>query len=310
MVTGAGGFVGANLVRKLHADGVNVHAVVRLGGQRWRLQNLTGITLHAVDISDRTSVQELVAEVKPRTVFHLSHYGGNRGEDDDEQIRRVIIDGTANLYGACQQLVDAPMIVHTGSSSEYGVKTEPMTEDMVLQPNTTYGCAKAWATLFGQHLARERGMPLVTLRLFSVYGPYESVYRLVPAVTLACLRHSKPQLSSPAAQRDFVHVDDVIHALVSAAERANELKGEIINVGTGVQSTVQQAVELIVKNSGSDVTLEWGSAAGRSFDRPNPWVADITKAQARLDWKATRSLADGIKSTVQWFYENQALYPA
>lgn len=309
LVTGAGGFIGANLVRRLLNDGYEVHGIVKPKEDLWRLTDLNSQQWHQheVDITNREEVFKLLEAVKPAYVFHLTHYGGNRGQTDHNQVRQVVIEGTVNLYEACLEAGSCQAIVNAGSSSEYGAKTELMCEDMVLEPNTPYGLAKAWATLYGQHLAREQSVPIVTLRFFSVYGPYEASIRLMPAVILSCLKQVAPQLSNPQTARDFVHVDDVVEAMLLVAGKINEVKGQIFNIGSGKQNTIKDAVEIILRLTKANVELNWGGIESRSFDS-NCWVADTHKAMQQLGWQPKFDLEQGLTKTVQWFYEHQSLY--
>lgn len=302
LLTGAGGFIGANLARALLARGDEVHACVRSPRDAWRLAGLDRrLTLHTTDFTDAASIRSVVAAVRPELVYHLAHYGGNRGQEDASLIRRTIIDGTAHLYDACAEY--DPFIVHAGSSSEYGTKTEPMREDMLPEPTTEYGLAKLWATLHGERLRREMGAKITTLRLFSVYGPYEARTRLIPATTLAFLSGTVPPLSNKDTARDFVYVGDVCDAFLLAPSRPCG----VYNIGTGIESTLERAVELIRTEAGSSLPLAWGTMDGRVFDTAH-WVADTTKTSRELGWTPSISLADGIRSTVAWFTEHRSLY--
>ena len=175
---------------------------------------------------------------------------------------------------------------------------------MVAEPNTAYGCAKLWATVYGEHLRREEGVPITTLRLFSVYGPFEAKSRLVPAVTLSLLADNLPTLSSPKTARDFVYVGDVVAAIMLASD-VN--KPGVYNIGGGTNVTLQEIVDCIAAEVGSSLELVWGSDASRSFDTAR-WVADTTKTEEVLGWKSTTPLVDGIVKTVQWLKEHDGLY--
>jgi dolichol-phosphate mannosyltransferase len=305
LVTGASGFVGANLVRALIDRGDEVHAVVHSANTSWRLADiLKRLSMHEVEMTNHDAITDVVARVMPEEVYHLAHYGGNRGESDGQRIRQVIIEGTAALYEACARLPNVPVIIHTGSSSEYGAKREAMREDMVPEPNIEYGIAKLWATLYGEYLRREKGMPITTLRLFSPYGPYESAVRLFPAVTIAFLKGAVPMLSHPETVRDFVYVDDVVEALLLATHKPYG----IYNVGTGVETTLRQAVEEIKREVGVSVPLVWGGDEGRGAIDLKKWCADTTLAKRELGWEAKTSLTEGIKKTVEWFRQNDSLY--
>lgn len=306
LVTGAGGFVGANLVRALVEKGYDVHACVRPEGDRWRLIDIVhAITVSPLEMTDTEAIKKTVHMVQPEYVFHLAHYGGNRGQNESATIRRVIVDGTAALYEACGDVPGLTAIVATGSSSEYGAKNEPMREDMRLEPNTEYGLAKAWATLYGQHMAREQGLPVTTLRFFSIYGPYEAQTRLIPAVILALLKGEQPQLSNGDAVRDFVFVTDAVDALLAAVLKSHP--GEIFNIGTGVQTTLKDTVEYIAEIIGVPTPLSWGSMEQQSFDTAT-WRANMAHTEAILGWKAETNLHDGLRETIEWFKKHQGLY--
>lgn len=304
LVTGAAGFVGTNLVRTLLAAGDEVHVLLRAGGRRDRLTDIVDrLVIHEADIADRVAVGKAVAVADPARVFHLAQYGGNRGEADPAEVRRVVIDGTSALYEACAKLGALEAIVHAGSSSEYGTKTEPMQETTLPEPNSFYGLAKLWATLYGEHLRREQHLPITTLRLFSVYGPYEAKARLVPAVILALMDGKTPTLANPKTGRDFVHVDDVVRAFMMAVGKP---KG-IYNIGTGVQTTLKDAVDAIQQALGSTTELTWGVDQGRAFDTVR-WVGDPSRAKNVLGWEPTLALSEGIGQTVDWFRTHRALY--
>jgi len=306
LVTGASGFVGANLVHKLVERGDLVHVVVRPTSNLWRLESvLQDINVHKSDIADANTVKEIVSSVKPERVFHLVHYGGNGDQKDEAEVRRVVRDGSVALYDACMDVGTVGVLVNVGSSSEYGLKNEPMREDMSTEPITPYGKEKLWVTKHGQKLSEANKLNVVTARLFSVYGNYELRKRFMTEVTLACLRGEDPVLTDPKTARDFIFIEDVVDALALLGESGEP--GEIYNVGTGVESTLGDATDLIVKYTGFKKDLKWGTMEGRSFDTTS-WQADMSHTNDSLGWKAEHSLEEGIKKTVEWFKENMHLY--
>lgn len=307
LVTGATGFIGANLVRALIARGDEVHVIARKESSgMWRLADISlKIIIHDVDLSSAIAAKSLVDQVQPEQVFHLAHYGGNRGQNDESLVRKVIIEGGASLFEACALNTCVKSIINAGSSSEYGSKNDKMSEDMMLEPNTGYGVAKAWVTLYGQHLAREKKVPITTLRLFSVYGPYESSTRLVPATTLAFLNDSALKLSNPETTRDFIHVDDVVSAMLLASEK--QMVGEVFNIGSGVETTLKEMVSALQEQIESTKKLEWGNLEGRSSDGIR-WQASLEHTKNVLGWQPSISLADGVLKTVEWIRSNKHLY--
>lgn len=305
-ITGANGFIGSNLTRAL-VDGNNeIHVLVKSNNNIWRLKDLKDkIIFHEFDICNYAKLAFTIKEIKPTNVFNLIHYGGNAGQNDENKIRQVIIEGTASLFNACHGIDSIKSIVNTGSSSEYGKKNIPMSEDLLPEPNTEYSVAKVWATLYGQHCFREKKIPIVTARLFSVYGPFEHRNRFVTEVILACLKGEKPKLASPDTVRDFIYVDDVVNALITISESGR--LGDVYNVGTGKESTLQKVAELVAKNSNYSHIFEWGNYTARSFDT-NKWQANILYTEEKIGWKYQIDIEDGIKKTVDWFRKNINLY--
>jgi nucleoside-diphosphate-sugar epimerase len=124
LVTGAGGFIGANLVRYLLAKGHEPLATVRPDGRSWRLDDIAGeICRPEVDLRDVEAVQRLVGELRPDVIFHLAAHGAYSWQDDLQTMLDVNVRCTAALLAGARS-VDAA-VVHAGSSSEYGYKDHP-----------------------------------------------------------------------------------------------------------------------------------------------------------------------------------------
>jgi len=303
-ITGAGGFIGANLARRLLAEGDEVHVFVRPAKTNWRLIGLEDkITVHEGDMRSYESVQAALQVAKPERVFHLAGYGASGTEKDSDQIREVNITGTHHLYRVCSEIGGVEVIIHAGSAAEYGKKQESLREDMLPEPSTEYGLAKLWATQYGEILRREKNVPITTLRLFNTYGPYDVGVRLSAAVTLALLRGDVPQLSNPEVVRDFVYIDDVVGAFL----KATDAPFGVYNVGTGIQTSLREVVALIQKEVGSNKELVWGGDPGRGTDS-SFFMADTTKAEHGLGWKATTPLTDGMQKSVAWLSDHQESY--
>lgn len=306
-VTGAGGFIGANLVHSFLKHGDEVHILKRPQSVQWRLRDVRSkLKSHNVEISDQSSILKLIKKIRPEQVFHLAQYGGNPNETNSAMIKEVVIEGSSAIFEACAQTDSVKVIINAGSASEYGSKPTIMREDMLLEPNTAYGCAKAWATLYGQHLARENNVPITTLRLFSPFGPLDNVWRFIPTTIISCLRGEKLKVSEPLNVRDFIFVEDVVRAFLIASDKKHI--GEIINIGFGRQMTLKSIIAIISDYIGTKPEIETG-VPGRIFDRQNnAWQADISKAKNFLDWQPKFSQEEGVYKTIKWFYKNKNLY--
>jgi nucleoside-diphosphate-sugar epimerase len=276
LVTGAGGFVGANLVRRLLAEEGDVVALVRPGGDAWRIEEL-----------DLEVIEADVREAVPGgfdIVFHLAAHGAYSWQEDQDTIRETNVRGTENALRAGTRVVVA------GSSSEYGLKPKAPSEDDPLEPNSPYAAAKAEATA----LAVAQGA--VVLRLYSAYGPWEEPKRLIPTLLARGLAGELPPLVSPRVARDFVHVDDVCEAFVRAAGAP---PGRVYNVGSGRQTTVAEVVRVARRLLAIDAEPEWGSMPDRRWDTET-WVANPQRIRDELGWEARIGLEQGLERTLQW----------
>lgn len=306
ILTGATGFVGANLARRLLADGHEVHLLLRHGYAPWRLAAIRAdVHLHEVDLSDAVAVAQVVGAILPEWVFHLAVHGAYSTQTDLGQMVQTNIIGTINLVEACLK-AGFEAFVNTGSSSEYGFKDHAPSETDRLDPNSYYAVTKASATLFCRHIAQGRGVHLPTLRLYSVYGPWEEPTRLLPTLVLRGLRGELPPLVGPDIARDFIYVADVIEAYLLAAMRPDQESGAVYNVGTGVQTSLREVVEMARRVMDIEAEPEWGSMPNRQWDT-SVWVSDNRKLRQELGWQPRVPFEQGLSLMVDWFRDNPAL---
>jgi nucleoside-diphosphate-sugar epimerase len=304
LLTGATGFIGANLARHLLQNGHEIHALIRPRSNRWRIEDIqTDLHLYEVDLEDKERLTKSVLNVQPDWVFHLAAYGASAAQTDISQMVATNIVGTINLVEACLQS-GFEVFVNTGSSSEYGFKTEAPNETTWLEPNSHYAVAKATATMFCRHTAQSRDVRLFTLRLYSVYGPYESATRLIPTLVRKGLKGELPCLASPESAHDFVYIEDVIDAYINCAAQPCQESGAIYNVGTGVQTSLREVVDTARRLLGITAEPIWESMPNRLWDS-DAWVADIRKIEQSLSWQPAYSFERGFESTVNWFRANR-----
>lgn len=307
LVTGGAGFIGANLVRRLVCEGHETHLLHRPGGTRWRLDGVPGVLhVHEAQLADPAAVERVIAVVRPEWVFHLAAYGGSVDQADVREMMQTNLLGTVNLVEACLR-TGVEALVNTGSSSEYGFKNHAPAESERLEPNSHYAVTKAAATLFCRYTAQSRGVHLPTLRLYSVYGPWEAPGRLFPTLIRCGLRGTLPPLARPETARDFVYVDDVTDAYLHAASRGGQRPGAIYNIGTGVATTLRDVVTLARRTLGVATEPAWCTLADRPWDTP-VWVAAPASAQAQLGWRPHWTLDAGFRQMVEWFRTHPAVW--
>lgn len=298
LITGAGGFIGSNLTRRIAAERSDVHVIVRNESNLRRIKDiLPHITVHRADLTDRDDVFLKIGKIQPKTIFHTAAYGVHSFQEETEKIEAMNLHGTINLLDACLKS-GFSIFINSGSSSEYGTKDEPMKETDILTPDSDYAVFKAAATHHCQHLARSKKIPVITLRPFSVYGQFEESTKLIPTLISSLLNNTCPPLVSPDTARDYIFIDDVVDAYLIASQKP-ELSGEIFNIGSGRQTTLKEIVDLSIRLTGAAIEPRWGTMNQRSWDR-NTWQADISKAKSILNWSPKTDLKEGLTKTMNW----------
>ena len=292
LVTGAAGFVGARLCDRLTRDAVEVHGVsrqVRAGG---------GVHWWQADLSDATETQRVIAEVQPEVVFHLAGL-----PSASRELGLVLPTLEQNLVAAVNVMVGTAetgtgQVILAGSFEETGM----LGGDGV--PSSPYAVSKQAASAYAQMLHALHGLPVVTARIFMVYGPGQAdPGKLVPYVTTSLLRGESPQLGSGERLVDWIYVDDVAEALVTIAGTPG-LSGETIDVGSGQLVTIRSLVEQIVAILNPVTAPTFGALPDRKHETVSS--ANVARTLELTGWQAQTQLEAGLQATVQWHRDRLA----
>lgn len=307
LITGAAGFVGANITRNLIKKGEHVSIIVRDKKLNSRLADISSkIDIHKSDILN-PSLETIIDKIRPDYIFHMAAYGVMPDEADIKRMTDVNIRGTINLINAVKKN-KFKLLINIGSAVEYGVKDHKISENDLLEPINDYGVTKAAATLYCQKEGIKNNLPVITLRLFTPFGYFEDKNRLIPSVILSAINNDPIRVSVPTSVRDFVFIEDIIEALGSVMKR-KMIPGEIINIGSGKQHSVEDIVKKVIHLSHSKSQVEWGAVKKQTrFVEPKRLEADISKAYKVLNWKPKYSLEKSLEETIKWFKKNQKLY--
>jgi UDP-glucose 4-epimerase len=286
LVTGGAGFIGSHLVDALVARGDEVVVIDDLSTGRREFVNPAAL-FRAHDIREPF-------ETDADVVFHLAAQA-----DVGTSMERPSFDAAVNVVGTVNALeaaraTDASLVFASTGGAIYGSVDEPASEGSPLLPVSAYGLAKRSAEVYLDGWNRIFSTRHVALRFANVYGPHQSAALEggVIAIFLERLAAGEPTtiFGDGTITRDFVHVDDVVRALLLAAEH----DGGVFNVGTGVGTTIAEVHRLCERAVGVDAPPTYGPPRAGDARRS---VLDATHATAELGFTASVPLAEGIAAT-------------
>ncbi len=300
LVTGAEGFIGSHLVKRLLQEGAAVHALVKKGSSLWRLQEcLSRLTLLEADIADPASLQSSIPPLKPQFVFHLAALVDvSRSWELIAPLVQANLMGTINLLSAVRgEWLEA--FIQTGSSEEYGDAPSPIAESQRESPISPYSFSKAAATHFCQMAARTFDLPVTVARLFPVYGPFQEGAMFIPSAIRELVTNREFSMSPGEQEREFTYVDDVVEAYLRLAHCPGA-RGEVINVGSGIPHKVKEVIDLIHACIDGDTRVEVGALPYRRGEGMQCYC-DNRKLKQLTGWEPLVSLPEGLRRTVDWY---------
>ena len=293
IVTGGAGFIGSNLVDALVARGDEAHALDDLSkGVR---ENVAApARLHVADIRDP---DEVFDAVRPDVVFHLAAQADVRVSVDRPQLDAEInVVGTVRVLEAARRH-GATVVFASSGGAAYGECTSPAPESAPLEPLAPYGTSKVCGEAYLSTWNRLYGTRHVSLRLGNVYGPRQMPHGEagVVAIFMGLLRDGgTPTIFGDGMQtRDYVYVGDVVEAMLLARDAG----GGVLNVGTGVETSVVDLYRAIRTAAGVDADADFAPARLGELQRS---VLDPSLAATALGWSPRHSLADGLAATWTW----------
>jgi len=275
LITGANGFIGSRLTEFLKKKGDKVTKLDR------------------ILLTQPRKLYEKIKRVDPDIIYHLAAYGNHYDQKDTQEIFDVNVVDTFNLLQAAAK-AGVKCFVNTGSSSEYGKKNIPMSEDLIPETDTMYGATKVATTYLSKAFASESGLPVVTVRPFSVYGPGEAEHRFIPTVIRCCLLGEALKLAPGV--HDWIYIDDFINGMITVSKNIKKLSGQVVNIGSGKQYSNKEVVGEIERICGITVAKDEVDNI-RIFDTITSWVADNKKLRS-FGWKPKIDLRSGLKKVI------------
>ena len=294
VVTGGAGFIGSHVVEALLARGDEVHVLDNLATGR-REHVPADATLHEADV--RTDSAAVFAEVRPETCFHLAAQADVR-----VSVARPDFDADVNVLGTIHVLEAArahgtKIVFSSTGGAIYGEVETPATETFPLLPLAPYGTAKLAAEEYLGMYNRLYGAAHSVVRYANVYGPRQEA-NLEGGVVSVFMRElgagGTPTIFGDGRQtRDFVYVKDVAAATLAA----HDADGGVFNVGTGIETSVNELYGAVSRIAGVDRAAEHAPARTGEIQRS---VLDAGLAERELGWRPGHTLDQGLAETWAW----------
>lgn len=300
LLTGASGFVGRRLVRRLLADGHwRLTALARQPAPNKAMPGVERLTTAGTGMAELAAA---LAGARFDLVIHMAAAGVAPGERDPAVLFQANTAYPVNLLHALAPTPPRAFIM-LGSCSEYA-PSDPVEggipEDAPIETQRLYGATKAAGTIAASAAAAALGIPFACLRAFNVYGPGEAAHRLLPNLLKGFAAGGKVPLSIGTQIRDFIHVDDVADALATVAHAMTErpqISG-IHNLCTGQGTSVADFARMAAKAAGANPDrLDFGAMPLRPDDMM--WqVGDNSRLRTLFGWTPRLMLEDGLRQAI------------
>ena len=314
LVTGAGGFIGSQLVEALLSEGARVRAFVHYNSRAdpGLLRLLPAELSERLEVisGDLRDMQTIYAAVRDcELVYHLGALISiPYSYRHPAEVAAVNFMGTLNLLMACRELGTA-RLVHTSTSEVYGsARRVPIDEEHPLQGQSPYSASKIGADKLAESFYCSYNLPVVTVRPFNTFGPRQSARAVIPTIITQALSGKTIHLGNLATTRDFTYVQDTVRGFLLAGSVAG-VEGGVFNLGTGSEIRIGDLAGRVALKVGHQVEI----VVEPQRLRPEKsevlrLISDNGLARDKLGWEPQVSLDEGLDKTIAWMRLHMDLY--
>lgn len=302
LVTGGAGFIGANLAKRLLKEGAIVTILDDFSvGSKWNLKEIVNdVTIVKGDVRDSAMLKKVT--MGKDFVFHLAANASVPISSENPKYDfEVNAAGTLNVLEALRDLGSSVPLVFTSSAAVYGEhKSVPPSEECPPRPLSPYGASKLAAEVLCQAFYRTYGLPTICIRFCNVYGPLQRKYVMFDIMEKLQGQEDKLEILGTGAQvRDFIYISDAIDACLMLAETPAAF-GELYNVGTGVGTTIQELVGVILDVLGLQNRTKVLYTNESWIGDVERLLADVTRIRG-LGFRPKIDLRTGLTRFIDWY---------
>ncbi|SHG35092.1 Nucleoside-diphosphate-sugar epimerase [Flavobacterium fluvii] len=308
LITGAAGYIGSHVAERLQLQGYNVVGLdnfsdyydVSLKEMNANVLNLKGIKIEKIDLRFAEQLNFLSTDFD--YIFHFAAQPGISGSSSFEDYLGNNVISTKNLLDFALKNQKLKLFVNIGTSSIYGIHAT-FDESFVPEPVSFYGVTKLTAEQLILASSRVEKIKACSLRLFSVYGPRERPEKLYAKLIANAFNDIAFPLykGSKKHLRSFTYVQDIVDGIVSVIGKEDLVNNEIINLGTEVENTTQQGIEIVEQILNKKIIIDVVNARAGDQIRTK---AVIDKARKLLNYNPQTSLRQGLEEQVKWYQDH------
>lgn len=313
LVTGAAGFVGSHLVEQLVKGGYDVKVLVHYDSSNswgWidKSEFKNNIEVAVGDIRDFDSVYSAMKDVN--TIFHLAALIGiPYSYLSPLAYIKTNIEGTYNVLHSAK-LLKTKNILITSTSETYGsAQYIPIDEKHPLVGQSPYAATKIGADQLAISYFKSFSLPIKIVRPFNIYGPRQSARAIIPTIIIQLLNDMKNlKLGNLNSIRDFTYVLDTVNAFIEISKQ-DSLNGEVINVGSGLEISINELCQLIFKLLDKKIDISLDDQRLRpSKSEVDRLLCDNKKIKKMTKWELKFNIEKGLRETINWFKLNKNFY--
>ena len=299
VITGAGGFIGRNLIKRLLQEDIQVYGIDREAAQG-RILPDAGVTPLCVDIGDKRSLSNLLKVARPDVFYHLAWAGVSTDVKNEVGMQLSNIPLAMTVLEACGESSCSHVVI-PGSASEYAYCGRAIDGRNAPAPGDAYAASKAAAQVLCQWYARQHGLNLNWLLIGSIYGPGRNDSNILTYTIQALLRGEQTEYSKLEQMWDYIYIDDLIEALYLVG-----LHGKpdgVYPIGSGQARPLAEYIRQVQAAIAPEAPLGIGALPYKLGSKPDNSVLDIQRLQEDTGFTPQVTFEVGIEKTIAYFRE-------